>query len=116
MTSEEFTAGLRAVADLYQQHPELPLPTVQLGLWLTGDKNEVRETLAHIKCTVPGATFTQSDYASSVSADVKGIRLLFSASREVTCRRVVVGKKYIPASSGTFVDDVKWECIEDMGE
>lgn len=130
-TSEraDFIAGLRALADLLEQHDELKLPTNDIH-WHCLDAEDGPGDLATFARLVPG-TLRKNTYGDStptpyidLSGRIEGLRVSASAYRDAVCtRRVVAVREVVEeipdpdalASVPTVtvtktVEDVEWDC------
>jgi hypothetical protein len=108
----EYIAGLRELADLLQDHPEVPLPyngtTTEL-LWIEYD----RDIIATIIKALPGPVTKHYTAAGQFQAKTRlhGLRV------EVVCERVVVGTETVTvpaveARPEAIVEQeiVEWRC------
>lgn len=128
----DYIAGLRALADLLESTPELPLPTEPSAFeWQIGYKyptNEAKRAgLAEIARLIPGR-FDKNDPAESdynakyfeLTGRLAGILVRIWAERDAVCRRVVTGTRQVtemvPAPDAPLVavtktvEDVEWRC------
>lgn len=129
---EEYTAGLRALADLLDATPDLPLPTtrdIQWAVhWYATTDDEKRTVMANIARLIPGR-LTKNDpntgdkYDSDyfrLTGNIGGLPIEIWSQRESVCRRVVTGTRevteLVPADDApmvevtTTVEDVEWVC------
>ena len=119
-TRTAYTKGLRLLADLLDNNPDLPLPyhgsTVGLN-WIEFD----RDSAAAFARLIPGTvTKTPRDDAIDLKGQIAGLKVQFIASREAVCERVVLGTHEVtvaaqPAVKATkattmVVEDVEWIC------
>lgn len=114
---DEVCRGLREVADFLEDNPEAPLPSGQLGIWLSGGSNS-KTALAAVARTEGKWKKEYSAYAFTLSQMFHGIRLAYMTSRGEVCERVVTGKKLIPLHTSTieehYEDEVEWKCSESI--
>lgn len=127
----EYTAGLRALADLLDEHPDLPLPHVgstdPFDWWLFGDNPKA--TLATLVRLIPGAKKKQvGEHSGSswftVATRLHGLHIDINATRAAVCERVVTATREVtkevpdPDVLATVptvtitetVEDVEWVC------
>ena len=110
MTVQEYARGLRAVADLYEAHPDIPFSHDQvIGVYWVKDTNE--EAVRIIEALKP----CRKEWAESflkITRDFGGVTLKFVFIREAVCTRRVVGHKEIPAEflPARVVEIVTWDC------
>src|SRR5437899_2948614 len=92
-TNAEYAAGLRAIADWYEAHPEAPQPHTCLQVFTVHTKEDalkVARWLGH-------ATKHMDDNGLfRLSRDFGGETLEFIFNRDVVCERRVVGTKEVP--------------------
>lgn len=123
-----YTAGLRALADILDQHPEIPLPYEgRLGTisWPVYDGGA--ERLAAIaRVVIPGRREkdTSLDGYFKVIGKLHGLSLEVWSTRQLVCERIVTGTREVtrevpdpealaavPTVTVTeTVEDVTWEC------
>ena len=124
----EYIVGLRALADLLEANPDLPIPDGEpdgrfaWNIWPDGGDTAAR--VAAIRRMLPG-TFTKNDPASNafaskyyeLTAPLRGITLAISTYRDAVCERVVTGTrevtKTVPVKTEevTVTEDiVEWVC------
>lgn len=130
----EYIAGLRALADLLEEHGDWPLPTDGSSSpfdWWVWDHNagDSRSVFAAIVRALPGTkTKTVGEgYAATwftVTAQLRGLTIDVNANRATVCTRVVKGVREVteevpdpdalaavPTITVTReVEDVEWEC------
>jgi hypothetical protein len=96
MTNQELVAGLRGLADFYEQNPELELPNGfdRLDVWLNKDNAAAAiRRLVKVVGKVEKINFGNS---IAFRTCVAGFVLDFNVQREVVCERVQIGTKTIP--------------------
>ena len=120
----EYTAGLRALADMLDANPELPLPynglrpEIRLSIF-----THTREEAAAYARLLPGKVDKEVTDSSYFGLDLKGalhgLHVLVHVPREKVCTRVVKGTRQVtrtePIVTGhrevtETVEDVEWEC------
>lgn len=127
MTREQKIQGLRDAADLYERHPELPMPhDIDLNGYVYGDN--AREQLATV-VRLLGRTrknyVSDTLYFERVLAGTAGlgVRISVGVEREKVCRRIVKTETVpakpartveIPAEPEKVVEKVEWECSEPL--
>lgn len=127
-----YTAGLRALADLLDTHPEVPLPydgsAVPLTihhLYARDPERTVREEFQATLRALPGRKDKAPDGTYfDVEFELHGLKLTVTAFRDDVCERVVTGTREVtrevpdpdalaavPTTTITeTVEDVTWEC------
>lgn len=126
----DYIAGLRALADLLDQHDELPLPTAgrttALDWWIWDHEvNDAKATLAAIVRLLPGSKSKTAGQVGATSwftveAALHGLRIDINTNRASVCQRVVTGTREVtktipdPAAPTVTVtetvEDVEWVC------
>jgi len=127
-----YTAGLRALADLLDQHDEIPLPYHGTGIGLsigihgrTSDEDTAARLATAARVLMPGtrAKAVEDDYYR-VEGSLRGLKLQVWAMRDQVCERVVIGThevtRKVPdpvalAAVPTYVitetvEEVEWIC------
>ena len=121
-TRNGYTQGLRQLADLLDNHPELPLPYSGSGAdhtlhWIEYDK----ASAARFAQLIPG-TITKAPRGDAMDLEgrIAGLHVTFIASRAALCERIVTGTHKVivdaqPAVEATeattmVVEDVEWVC------
>ncbi|MEU8271589.1 hypothetical protein AB0B89_31065 [Sphaerisporangium sp. NPDC049002] len=123
----EYIKGLRALADILENHPDLPLPYdgrggaidfIELG-------EEDRRGAAVFARVMPGTVRKEPrDTYLDLVADVHGVKVKWIAMRSNVCERVVTGTREVeieepdpqalaavPKVKRTVtVEDVEWQC------
>ena len=113
---QEYSAGLRALADFYDENPEFPTPignprTLWAAIYMVPDEEEkvkfaqMVRTLGKTKKTYGNEVDFRRDFGGGV---IIGICI----TREVVCIKRVVGTKIIPAQSfpERTEEIVEWDC------
>jgi hypothetical protein len=94
-----YVQGLRALADILEQHPEVPLPFTGTGTDLTfhflhGD-NPRAELVTAVRA-FPGVKDKKVwDNYYDVSLTLHGLKVSMTAFRDVVCTRVVTGTETV---------------------
>lgn len=126
-THQEFVQGLRELADFYEAHPEVKLPsysssfTVYATSWLFSSKEEAKEVVITAAKAFGHAEKVYSQEGFELKKEFSGqITLTVQTERSTVCRAVVVGKKripsqVIPAEPERYIpereeDQVEWKC------
>lgn len=87
----EYIAGLRALADLLEQRPELMAPTGYLTVVPLGEQ-QCREQLAAWARALPGRKDKEiNDRFANLVGALRGLKLKVLAYRDEVCERVVTG-------------------------
>jgi hypothetical protein len=124
-----YTAGLRALADLLDQHPEVPLPydgtSTPITIMHLGTNPATRDAFAATVRAFPGHRSKDADGTYfDVTVDVHGLKVKVTTYRDAVCERVVTGTREVtrevpdpdalaavPTTTVTeTVEDVRWEC------
>lgn len=90
-TRAAYTAGLRELATFLEQHPEAPLPSDTLIVYLWGEESFKPAVKALGACEKK-----YSEYYVTVSRNFGPIKYGVQTSRETVCTKRVVGKKLVP--------------------
>lgn len=91
-TRMEHIEGLRAIADWFEAHPEVPLPPADFSCYHMNSKQEAAVVL---KALTP-ATKTYDDDMFGIERHFGPVRLRFVFYRREICKAKVVGKKLVP--------------------
>jgi hypothetical protein len=130
-TRAEYVKGLRALADLLEQHDELPLPYQggkhsPMSLTFLSD-DDPKGRLAAAARAMPGRLDKQvresAEYGNyfDLRCRLDGLHIKLTAYRDAVCERVVVGTRevtrevVVPVKTVTetvteTVEDIRWEC------
>lgn len=124
---EELIQGLRDLADFLEKNPDLPIgeyTSVVLDEFVYDDYDDGKriegsglETMRQLARKLKPV---EKDYFGSTFVLKKNfgdrVSLEFNASREVVCKRVVVGKKLVPARTIKEHEEeiVEWVCDEPL--
>lgn len=126
MKKLEYVQALRELAD-YVENREWP-EAIE-GFWGPQDTFDMPNLFLSVKnktefgllCAAMGSfEKTRSDYTTGAKHVLpSGVSIVVSANREVVCRKVVLGKRTIPATERIVeavpayeTDIVEWECPE----
>lgn len=110
-----FTAGLRALADFLDAHPEVPFPRYDTINVFLDDKAQ----LARIARVGSWEKEYNDSYFSLSRSFGEDLRLDINTSRSKVCRKVVVGTRIVPAveAKPEHEEDVTvWECDDALLE
>ncbi|MFD9949996.1 hypothetical protein ACFWYW_28440 [Nonomuraea sp. NPDC059023] len=123
-----YTAGLRALADILDANPDLPLPYDGDGKplsFIEGIAAESRRGAAVFARVMPGPVEKSgTDSQFYLKAKLHGLRVKWIATREEMCERIVVGTREVeieepdPEAVAALpkvkrvevVEDVEWKC------
>lgn len=123
----ELVEGLRAMADFIEENIDLPLdmePEIKLNVWLHDDstyydKNPktAREKLREAARVLGKAEKEFSGtYFDLIKKFSPCVRIEYTVDREAVCKRVVTGKKIIPAEviqrKEREEEIVEWICTD----
>jgi hypothetical protein len=120
-----YVAGVRALADVLEEHDEIPLPRAKI-LWSFLSDPDARARMALTARLLP-CTWTKNPWEGSsgtgyfdMNAKLHGLNLELGAYREQVCERVVVGTEdreveevVTPAVVKTVtkpVEVIEWRC------
>jgi hypothetical protein len=125
-----YVAGLRALADALDAHPDIPLPS-EGSLWEMSipfhghahEDDRVGAMAAAARVLMPGRRDKAPDENGyfRIRGALHGLKLDIWAMREQVCGRVVIGTRevtrevVVPVETRTetvteTVDEVRWEC------
>lgn len=111
--NKSYADSLRAVADLYENHPELPLPQMEHCNFAMDTKDDA----ANLAKALGTFEKVYTDDLLIVKKKVGCIETKFYFTRENVCTPTVVGKKmepevYIPGRliPAREVDIIEWDC------
>lgn len=109
MTGPEFAAGLRAIADWYDAHPEAPQPA-DISVQLFGEG--ARELAPDLVRALSPCEKEHDVVWVTLRRDFLGLSLAFHLWREAVCEKRVVGRV---TKKALFVpeheeDIVEWDC------
>lgn len=103
--------GLRKLADVFEQHPMLQVPTWKqdITVWVSNrdddeDPDHVKNTFKHFLKVLGGTAKDTSDYTFELSWDFGLIRLRLCTDRDNVCEKVVTGTKILPATEAYTVE------------
>lgn len=105
---EQYADGLRAIADWYEAHQDIPLPSGGIEVYSVHTKEEAANVIRSLgRC--------EKKYDSTffyVIGEFGPISLKFSWYRSEVCERRVVGKKLVPAHYTPEREEeiVEWDC------
>lgn len=139
MNTSTVSENLRAVADLIEAHPELPLPFVTAYghssevevVWYLHIESNLHGDLAGQKAaaaqlvTMLGGKWDKSESDDIYALDQRrgDLKLHISVNRAAVCERVVIGTREVevPARPATearveTVEDVTWICSSLLAE
>ncbi|HEX4432832.1 MAG TPA: hypothetical protein VHZ96_26400 [Frankiaceae bacterium] len=135
----EYIAGLRALADVLEQHDDLPLPHAGGGvvgpvtfIWSALGEDEPASEMARIRSLIGAGHWEKNAPVGhgltyyELTAHVHGIDLTITAFRSAVCERVVIGTRevttLVPATDAPMVEvtetveDVEWVCAPLLAE
>jgi hypothetical protein len=116
---EEYIAGLRQLADVLEQHPEIVIPSAGRDHIWTFDFNYLnRAELVAIAKAMPGSKEKDADSASfRLSGKLRGLYWAAEIAREQVCTAKVVGTETQTRKVATAfeevtetVDKIEWVC------
>lgn len=122
-----FVSGLRTLADLIEQHDELPVPYDVTAMWIVGlasDEEQRRVAQTFVR-TMPGAVAKGvRDTAFDLDGQIGPVNVSMILNRDAVCTRVVKDTREVtrevpdpdalaavPTVTVTeTVEDVEWVC------
>jgi hypothetical protein len=113
-TGSSFAERLRALADLYDRHPDLPAPTGAVQLYISsyplGDDQSVRDSFATAR-RITGTEPVIDDYY--VKVDVGGDFVLAFSKHSVGSKRLVTRQveEYVLLDEQAAQDDARAEAL-----
>jgi len=123
-TSGELAAGLRALADFIDAHPDLPYPTYLRwpSVWCPTSADEVAALIRAAKAAGIPVEKRHSATQRNVAFQFGAVKAEALVNKEEVCERVVVGQKvelvpdptYIPPDVPLVeqvVDVTEWRCL-----
>lgn len=120
----EYIAGLRMLADLLEQHPELKTPHGDIDVIPRGPEQS-REQLAAWARALPGKKDKHiGEKLANLEGRLRGVKVTVICYRDEVCERVVTGTREVteevpdPAALAAVptvtktkvVEDVEWVC------
>lgn len=107
----EFVAGLRAVADFYEAHPDCPMP-YEPDVTVTHFEEESPEEAARVGRMLGRFEKDYGPDLFTLSRRFNGVRLRFLFYREKVCTKRVVGVEEVPEQvvPAHTREIVEWDC------
>lgn len=120
-----YIEGLRILATVLENHPEIPLPynghlSPLTIMFLDGESSRALMAAAAKALPVGSWSKSGSDDYFELDGKVAGVKVKLTAYRDTVCRRVVTGTRQVteevpdPAAPlvkvTKTVEDVEWEC------
>lgn len=108
MKASEFANALRAVADWYDEHPEVPAP-YEAAFNVFVESKEMLATIARLAAPMSKG---QSESWFWLRRDLGPARVEFNVPRQQVCERRVVGHRVVPEQHipEHKVEIVEWDC------
>ena len=109
---EAYIAGLRAVADFIDQHPELPTPWGPAVNVFVSTREQLVQT-----ARLPGVSWEKGangGYFYLKRAFGHGISYEVNVAREQVCKKVLTGTRFVPAQAARQEEIFEWECAESL--
>jgi len=113
MENKDYVAGLRAMADFYEKHPDLPKPFDDgVAVVYVASKAGMVEVARQ----AGKVEKKYSDHYFELTKQLGAIQLSFFTLREAVCRAIIKGKKTVPSYyvPEHEVDDIEWVCDEPL--
>ena len=103
-----FIKGLRQIADFYETHPEIPTPYVDKLFAFLQTRDQMTEVARAIGTCEKGA----DDNYFWLRKTFGTFKVEWNVSRNVACRRVVVGTREVPEQviAAHTEEIVEWHC------
>lgn len=127
----EYVAGLRTLADLLEQQPDLQLPATgrTTAVYVIADGDQKAQLADWARAMTGRKTKDASDAYFSLEGKVGGLDVIVIANREDVCERVVVGTRDVveeapdpeavaalPKTTVTRTEEiVEWRCSPVLG-
>ena len=112
MNGTDYARGLRAIADWYEAHPDIPVPhTDEVGIY--GVK-ETKEEAARIAEALKPCQKAWDGEFFRLKREFDGLILSFVFMRSAVCTARVVGHRVIPAEPEHVVEVVEWDCPDSL--
>lgn len=120
----EYIAGLRLLATILEDHPDLPLPYHGRGtelLWIANFWEDHKAIAREFARAIPGeVTKNVRDDAFDLIGNVRGLRVQLIVDRDQVCERVVVGTETVTVPARPAIEAepehteerevVEWRC------
>ena len=107
MNGQEYARGLRAIANWYEAHPDMPIPQEKISV--TRVKETKEEATRIIEALKPCQKEWDSDFFR-LTRDFDGLRFEVIFMRSAVCTRRVIGHRVVPAQEERIVEVVEWDC------
>ena len=112
MNGTDYARGLRAIADWYEAHPDIPVPhTGEVGIY--GVK-ETKEEAARIAEALRPCRKVWDGEFFKLQREFEGLTLKFFFMRSAVCTARVVGHHVVPATPERVVEIVEWDCPDSL--
>lgn len=102
-----FIQGLRDCANFLEQRPTIDVPNYAVMNIFVDTKEAIA---AHARAATWEKIYLENWF--TLSKKFGDVTLEVNTARETVCRRVIKGKKIVPARAEHEVDVVEWECDE----
>ena len=99
MTNQEYVAGLRALADWYEQRPDVPLPEAEISVYGVTGRTDTETEKEAAQWIMREATPCEKHYVDDLFHLKKAfgpITLRFVFWRNKVCERIVVATEEVP--------------------
>jgi hypothetical protein len=119
--STSYSDDLRAMADFFENNPDVPVPHSEFTVWFWQDgDNDPAGLLAEVSKVLPRPLEkVAGEFSFGVVATFGNLKLRVVTSREAVCTKREVGTKVIPASEEREVPVYEWTCppsLRDLAE
>lgn len=124
MNINETAAGLRALADFIEAHPELPEPTYlrQLNVWCPFTRDNIQAIIRAAKASGVEVVKHHSDSQRNVGLKFGPLQAMALVDKAEVCERVVVGTETVQVPDPTFIppetpmiektiEVTEWRCL-----
>jgi len=108
MNGTDYARGLRAIAEWYEAHPDMPVPYAN-EINVYGVK-ETREEAARIALALASCRKEHDGNLFKLVRDFDGLQLRFVFMRGAVCTRRVIGQRLVPAQPERVIEVVEWDC------
>ena len=109
MNGTEYAHALRAIAEWYEAHPDMPVPPKEIGVY---GVTETREEAARIALALAPCQKWHGGEFFRLTREFGGVILKFVFMREAVCTRRVVRTEEVPEQviEAHVREIIEWEC------
>ena len=109
MNGTEYAHALRAIAEWYEAHPDMPVPPKEIGVY---GVTETREEAARIALALAPCRKEHGGAFFRLTRGFKGLTLKFVFERSAVCTRRVIRVEEVPEQiiAAHSREIVAWDC------